>query len=79
MSDLNSISHDDYLAVKGMFTLANEHSEKAAEYDRALHKFMGEETGSHISDAIWGYPENTLEDALENMGIGIEEASQNEE
>lgn len=68
---MKEIDRDTYLKAKGLFHLAQEHLNKASEYEKALSELFGygSDYAGHISDAL---SENQpLEPALEKEGIKV--------
>lgn len=65
------IGRTQYLKALGLWHLAKEHSKKAMEFEDALNAMFGETQGSHISDSIWGRDDDTLDAALERMGVTV--------
>jgi len=69
---MKTISYDEYLQAKGLWSLARDYRKKVDEYGDALNKLLGFEpySPSHISDSIFE-DGDTLEDAMYRERIAV--------
>lgn len=74
------ITRDDYLRALALFTMANEHYVKSAEFSAAINRIIMVEPeqfpGGHVDDAIYVPTRQTVEDfdeAMRREGIKVQE------
>jgi hypothetical protein len=66
------LTHDEYLTALGLFHCASRAQRTCDEFETALNRLLGEDSGSHASDEIYAYAGGSLDNALERMGIEVE-------
>lgn len=72
----DSITEQEYYQLKGLFVLAREHRDQVNRCVDSAEDILGrdpDKLGSHFADAIWGYPENDLDDVLRKMDVEVED------
>ncbi len=70
---MKTISHDDYLKLVGLLTLAADHRKQIDAIEHAALALLGEELGGHVSDEIWVGQHGSAQRLLEVLGIRVEQ------
>lgn len=70
---MKTISHDDYLKAKALFTIASEHAREAEKFEATMARLLGADpmSAGHVSDDIWS-PQFGFEEALKLSGFQVE-------
>lgn len=75
---MTTIDNDTRLKALGLFTLAQEHAQKAREFEAALARLLGREgdTIDRFSDALYGGPKwnKPFDELLRLEGFEVAEA-----
>lgn len=70
-SDRAIISHDDYVRLVGLLTLASDYRQRLTAIERSLAALVGEAEGGHASDAVWGGYDLTADQLLGLVGLTV--------
>lgn len=79
MAERRTITHDDFLRIEGLLTLARDHARGLAQIERSLAGLVGEGFNygatSHVSDALYGGGEDVAraDDLLRGLEITVED------
>lgn len=66
-----TLTRQQYYAALGLFYLAQAKQQECRTFESELHKLLGLEEGSHVSDAVYT-PDDTLDAALKREKIEVE-------
>lgn len=65
------ISHDDYVRLVGLLTLATGYRQQLEAVERSACALVGEELGGHISDVVWGGHAISVAHLLDLLGLAV--------
>lgn len=68
----DSITHQEYLQLQGLLTLAERHVRRADEIRDAIAEIIGDK--GRAEDAIWGYEDFSADALLGRSGIEVTDA-----
>ena len=67
------ITKAEYLQIVGLLTLAKIHNGKLQDITNAVDELIGDEENSHVSDAVYGYPDYDADVMLKKLEIKAED------